>query len=399
MSFIVESELIRAHRCVLATVSPKYKAQFYGVQPDKDEIPVDDVSAAAFNEFPRFFYSEEVILTAKNIEAVLNLAKQSLVDAFTNECINFLVEMVKVNNVCWAYRLAILHDIKPLKNRCEPEISANALKMFATDDFISCDRDLLIRILKFDSLCCKETEIFDACIAWAKAVCKQKNVYAEKPANLRAVLGKAVAEIRFGSMASEEFATIHNKFKGFFTADESSEIFCIISKLKDFKSERFNQTLREQTKLPPVKPKDETQIEEVWIDLGLEKNAFKGNDIDSMLFFCNEGIRLRGFVVGSEAIDELDITVMLEKIHLQKCSYTRDKTKKKCTTIAILENPVDIKPLERCFIEVKSRSFVACNNIHNLKSEATVGGVTFKFPTHCMGQSKGLIICLLFNRL
>lgn len=38
VTFVVESECIRAHRCVLAAVSPKYTVQFFGSNPDKDEI-------------------------------------------------------------------------------------------------------------------------------------------------------------------------------------------------------------------------------------------------------------------------------------------------------------------------------------------------------------------------
>lgn len=51
IKFIVGLEEILAHRCVLAALSPRYKAQFYGSMPEKDIINVKDVSPAAFKEF------------------------------------------------------------------------------------------------------------------------------------------------------------------------------------------------------------------------------------------------------------------------------------------------------------------------------------------------------------
>lgn len=248
VTFIVELESIRAHRCILATLSPKYKAQFYGVQPDTGDIHVNNVSAAAFKEFLQFFYLENIVLTKENIDEVLNLAKQSLVNGFVTECIDFVKEVtmatMDIDNVCWAYPLAILHDINELKLHCELQISADTRKLFASDEFINCDQDVLIRILKLDSFSCKETDVFDGCIAWAREMCQKSNLSTENAENLRTALGSAIAEIRFISMTVEEFAIIHSKFKGFFSADESNEIFCIIGKLKNFKSKRFNQMSR-----------------------------------------------------------------------------------------------------------------------------------------------------------
>ncbi|XP_055303186.1 BTB/POZ domain-containing protein 3-like [Sitodiplosis mosellana] len=248
VTFIVESESIRAHRCVLAAISPKYKAQFYGGHPDEGEIHVADVSAAAFNEFLQFFYLKKVILNTKNIEGVLNLAKQSLVDAFVTECIDFLMEVVNVDNLCWAYGLAILYDIKKLKDHCEPQISADTKKVFASEDFINCDHDLLIHILKLDTMDCKETEVFDACIAWAKSKCRQEDMDSEDIGNLRAKLIMAIKHIRFRSITAEEFDEIHSKYGGFFTAEESKEIYQIIRGVKNIKTRRFNRTSRQSDK-------------------------------------------------------------------------------------------------------------------------------------------------------
>lgn len=58
------------------------------------------ISAAAFRDFLNFLYLEEVILIVENIGAVLNLAKQLLVDALVTEWINFTMAEVTIDNLC-----------------------------------------------------------------------------------------------------------------------------------------------------------------------------------------------------------------------------------------------------------------------------------------------------------
>lgn len=132
ITFRVESEQIKAHRCVLASICPKYRAQFFGLHATSDEIPIPNVSAAAFNVFLQFFYKEKIDLTIENVEEVLDLAKQSLVDEFVDTCIRFLEMHIKSENVCWAYSLADKYDLGSLRSRCEGEIQSN-------------ERDVLIR--------------------------------------------------------------------------------------------------------------------------------------------------------------------------------------------------------------------------------------------------------------
>lgn len=251
VTFVVESERIRAHRLILAGLSPKYKAQFYGPSPDDGEIRIADVSAAAFREFLEFFYKENVKLTMENIETVLDLAKQSLNDDFVDVCSNFLKNAMTTNNLCVAYRLAIMYDMESLRFDCAQQISAKTTDLFASDDFLRCDRDVLMSILKLDTMNCSEVAMFNACIAWARADCTRKGLDESMPENLRASLGDAIYQIRFASMNAEEFAMLHKSLDGFFTPDEVIEFLYVIGKLKDFEPRMFTNTaIRKLYKLP-----------------------------------------------------------------------------------------------------------------------------------------------------
>ncbi|XP_031623235.1 BTB/POZ domain-containing protein 3-like isoform X2 [Contarinia nasturtii] len=249
VTFIVESKRIRAHRCVLASISPKYKAQFYGPQPDKDDIIVKDISADEFDTFLQYFYVGDVALTAENIDSILSFSKQTLVDGFERECVSFLTKQIKRKENLWQYyQLITLYDIEEVKDLVHCYIAANIKEMFKQcDDFFNyCDRAMLKEILKMDCLNCKESDLFDACIVWAKAECRLKNVDAEKIENLRAELGDAVEEIRFRSMTLEEFVQLNSLYDGFFTPDEMKEITYIIGSLKNFKPSKFSVALRNE---------------------------------------------------------------------------------------------------------------------------------------------------------
>lgn len=286
VSFLVESQKIRAHRIILAALSPKYKAQFYGPQPDAGEIKVQGVTAAAFEEFLQFFYLHEVQLSKENIEEVLNLARQSLVDEFVDECVHFLIDILTVERLCWTYQLAIFYDLEFLRNRCESEISGKTKELFASESFKQCDHEILTRILKLDSFKCTEGEVFDACISWAQAACKEKYIDASKPANLRSALGDAIFSVRFASMTLEEFTSRHKAFEGFFTKDESDEITHIIAKSEDFQPKKFMPTLRDQT---PYLECYRRRIR------GLDEFEFGG--MYTCGFQCDKPIHLHGFVI------------------------------------------------------------------------------------------------------
>lgn len=249
VTFIVRSNGIRAHKSVLAANSPKYKAQFYGLQCDKDNIIVDDVSTAAFEEFLQFFYLGKANLTMENIEDVLSLAKQSLFDGLVEACVLFLSKKVDdLDDALLVNRLAVLYDMEVLLNIYLEYISKNTTEAFKTDGFlVNCSRDMLLQILKLDSLNCKETDVFDACISWAQSICRSKNVNDENVNNLRTELDDVIYEIRFRSITIEEFVQLNSLYDGLFTPDEMKEIMYIIGNLNHFESAKFNQTVRIKT--------------------------------------------------------------------------------------------------------------------------------------------------------
>lgn len=333
IKFIVDSEAIYAHRYILASNSPKYKAQFYGKQPDNDEISVEGVTTAGFKEFLQLFYLEDVILTMENIESVLTLVQQSLVPDFFDECIDFIKRSTTVDNLCTIYRLANTYDLKELKEFCEKRVSCSAKKLFICDDFLDCDRETLKQILALDSLGCEEGEVFDACILWARAACAKNVIDSSNPLNLSAALGDAITLVRFGSMTLEEFAVRQKSLEGFFTPEESNEIVYMIAKLDGFQPKKFTQILRDHFLECHLL---RTQLREPIIQL---------DEWDALFFRCDRLIRLHGFVIASDAVNEMAVH-MVNGLSLEakreKCSVLIKRVYDE--TIVYFHEPIAVVP-------------------------------------------------------
>lgn len=245
---------IPAHKCILAAFSPKYQRQFYGDFDDRNcnciELKEPNVSAAAFNEYLQFFYLNQVQLTHENIADVLFLAKESLVEEFYIECSKFISETLSIENVCQSYELAQLHDYGDLLLSCERLIKSNLIEVFKSNGFLSSNRAIISDIVRLAGINCRAKCVFDACISWAKNFCTENDMDPNSNAHLREALGDLLYEIRFDTMAFEEFIKYYRPFKSLFTEDEREEILQLIGKISDFHPQWFKRIQSEHSASP-----------------------------------------------------------------------------------------------------------------------------------------------------
>lgn len=300
IKFKIDGEEIPAHKCILAAFSPEYyERQFYGFYDDKNSelIELKDVSAAAFKEFLQFFYLDEVCLTHKNIEDVIKLADKTLVKEFYDECFVFLAETLSIENVCQTYYLAELHQCRHLVDRCKNKIKANSKAVFATDGFKTINREVLLKILQLDSLSCRETDVFEAFISWAKQYCVD---YADdgkdpnKNEDLREALGDLLYEIRFGAMTIKEFMGYFKAYKTLFTDEEREEIFSLIGEVEDFKPKLF--TAQSRGVVQPWSEKSTIECNRIYAENSSPMSYF---GLCKTIFSCNREVLLGSFYCGA----------------------------------------------------------------------------------------------------
>lgn len=395
--FVVQSQVIHAHRCVLAALSPKYKAQFYGAMPSTEIIKLKNVSPVAFMEFLQFFYVDEVTLTMENIECVIDLAQQSLVAEFVEECTKFLLEMVGIDKLVWCYRLSVLYQISRLQQFCEEQISMHITKVFKSAEFLECDCKILELILKLDQLTCKEVEVFEACISWARAACKSNCIdlhsLAAGATHLREALGDAVFQIRFCTMSVEEFASLHKLYAGFFSTDESNEIIYGIGKVNDSsKPGLFNHKPR--TPITTTSSPIESNARS--LECSISGNGVKVNrapsEVEKIAIICDKPIVLKGLVVRLEKLADITVDINLGARQLKKYPATVKLSDHQ--NRIFFREPVEIKAHERCIITLKSAMFKR-SKISGccIKSEVVdKNGIWFQFPNPQYGSTPPILI-------
>ncbi|XP_037025320.1 BTB/POZ domain-containing protein 3-like [Bradysia coprophila] len=214
-----ETEKIPAHKNVLASFSPVFYAMFLGPIKETERVKIVDSSPEAFKEFLTFFYLEEVKLTMENMAEVVRLCDKYDMNEHLENYASSHIGQVAIEDICWAYQLAVLAKHDPLKSFCEKIICAFPDDVFKSESFLNCNREVLKQILQFEALPCKETEVFQACIAWVTHDCQQNGIEINSK-NLKTQLGDCFYFIRFNTMSNDELVGHTLPFEEMFTRDD-----------------------------------------------------------------------------------------------------------------------------------------------------------------------------------
>lgn len=391
VSFHVGSEVVRAHRSILSVHSPKFRVQFFGQNPDTGDIEVNDVSAAAFKEFLQFFYLENVSLSMENMEDVLNLAKQSGVKEFMDQCVDFLFQIMTMDEIIWTYQLGIRCGIEKIRNFCEPLVSIHIKDLLVSDHFIQCAHQTFGEILKSDTLACRESELFDACISWAKAACKNSGEDATN-SNLRSKLGSAITQIRFGSMTADEFLCRHKLYKELFSPDESNEILYMIGKVDGVEPTFFNPTPRNQFEYHPLTERQPNLIVRpnrlLICDRTMSPSAQPStfNTIAYIGFSCNADVVVEKFVLSlSSLIDrfipnEVRANILTDGLLSDQTAKVYKKSNVELVVSFIKH--IEIRPNIEYDISLVLPELKGCLSTHDLEKNMDIENICFKFNTN-----------------
>lgn len=276
-------------------------------------------------------------------------------------------------------------------------IGVNIQSVLQTADFKGCERDMLCDFLAATRLNHKELDIFNACISWAQAKCERDGIDANEKANLRAVLGETISEIKFNCMKFEEFAAIDRKYSGFFSAKESNEIFHAIAlKASDLAAA---STSFGSVSSDPCKPI-------LRMFQYLECSFCKGPraKIDapisgvntSITFQCDKIIELNGLVLCNRIVDDISVSVATSEITLMpKTTMSHSNGE----TVIIFDEPIVVV---WCHIRIKSKAFEQPNacfygfqTMKNIKQH----GIFFRFSVNDGADNLNLITRFLFNTI
>ncbi|KAK4478002.1 hypothetical protein RD792_017267 [Penstemon davidsonii] len=126
VSFEVEGETVYAHKLILSTWSPVFKAQFFG--PLKEEntrlIKIDEMQAPGFKALLHFIYCDVIPdLGSKCVDTIMTQHLLAAADRYgiktlRSLCELRLCEIIDINSVASSLALADQHGCFELRSRC-----------------------------------------------------------------------------------------------------------------------------------------------------------------------------------------------------------------------------------------------------------------------------------------
>ncbi|KAI4468938.1 BTB And C-terminal Kelch [Popillia japonica] len=381
--FIVGSpgstQIIPAHKYVLATGSSVFYAMFYGGLAEcKEAIEVPDVEPSAFLTLLKYLYCDEIQLEADTVLATLYVAKKYIVPHLARACVTYLETSLTAKNACLLLSQSRLFEEPELMQRCWEVIDAQAEMALKSEGFVDIDMSTLESVLGRETLNCKEMNLLEAALNWAGAECQRQDIE-PTPQNKRSVLGSALYLIRIPTMTLEEFANGAAQL-GILTQQETIDIF-------------FHFTANNKPVLQyPIKPRAglKSQVCHRFQSCAYRSNQWRYRGrCDSIQFSVDRRIFVVGFGLYGSSNGAADYNAKIELKRLGRV-LAENNTKffsdgSSNTFHVYFDNPIQIEPesfyTASAVLDGGELSYFGQEGM----SEVTVGSVTFQFQ--CSSES------------
>lgn len=202
--------LVPAHKLILASASSVFRTMFFGSLPEKEIVEIVDATADEFEEFLQLFYLRKIKQPMENIAGVTRLAdKYGMLDCM-NSCKASVEAEIIDKKTLWAYQAALCSNNRTLEEFCENKIGGFSADWLRSKTFLNCDKITLKNILLMHELGCDEIVLFEACIEWAKAACRKKQLNEHDSENLKEQVGDCMHLIKFSQMTKDDLGKIMN---------------------------------------------------------------------------------------------------------------------------------------------------------------------------------------------
>lgn len=273
------TEKVPAHKLILASASKVFEAMFFGSLKEADVVKITDSNADAFKEFLQLVYLPEISLTMANLGEVLRLAdKYDMLECF-DTCAPFIERHLTIENLPIGYQLAIKFNNLELKTFCERLIRGVTKDVLKSESFLQCNREVVENILQQNALECNETDLFEACIAWAKSACQRNGLDENNSENWKNQLGDCFRLIRFAAMDGKKMNEIlsNEVYNNLLTREELTDI--AMKKFDpNFQSKIFTSVPRSKALSDTIKFICKSQLKNVYFIKNQESTWFSTNE-------------------------------------------------------------------------------------------------------------------------
>ncbi|XP_028403321.1 kelch-like protein 8 [Dendronephthya gigantea] len=169
VTLIVGEKKIKAHRIVLASVSPYFKAMFTNrmSESSQDVITIKDVEEDVFLLLIRFIYSHRIMICVDNVQSLLQCANILQIDSVVNACCDFIYSHLSISNCLSVRDFVDFNGCVKLVRKVDAFIKLHFLEVTKSEEFLDVTVDHLKQLLSGSNLNVpKEEDVFESVMRW-----------------------------------------------------------------------------------------------------------------------------------------------------------------------------------------------------------------------------------------
>ncbi|NXX23176.1 KEAP1 protein, partial [Podargus strigoides] len=177
-----------AHKIVLASASPVFKAMFTAglKEGGMEVVPIEGVHPRVMERLVEFAYTATVAVGERCVLPVMNGAVMYQMDRVVRACSHFLLQQLHPSNAIGIAAFADQIGCLDLHHKAREYIYMNFGEVSKQEEFLHLTPCQLVSLISRDDLNVRcESEVFHACISWVKHDCPRRRPFVT--ALLRAV--------------------------------------------------------------------------------------------------------------------------------------------------------------------------------------------------------------------
>ncbi|EDO31299.1 predicted protein, partial [Nematostella vectensis] len=171
MVLVVGGSTISAHKVVLASGSPYFRAMFTGGMSEsrQDTVTLQELDEKAMQNMIDFFYSGKIEISELNVQEVLPIACLLQVQSVQEACCEFLKRQLSPENCLGICAFADSHSCTELVKFSDAFARLHFVDVVQSEEFMDVPLKQLSRILVEDDLNVhSEERVYEAVMAWIK---------------------------------------------------------------------------------------------------------------------------------------------------------------------------------------------------------------------------------------
>ncbi|XP_070578569.1 kelch-like protein 28 [Ptychodera flava] len=179
----IDESRIRAHRAVLASCSPYFKAMFTGnmCEREKEEIEFKSIDESAMKLLVDFAYTGKVHVSQVTVQSLLPAANILQLKSVTKKCCDFLEGQLHPSNCIGIAKFAETHACSELYRKTYSYICQHFEEVFETDEFCNLGVNEVAELLSSNDLNVKtEKSVFHAFETWIKYDINKRRCFLSK---------------------------------------------------------------------------------------------------------------------------------------------------------------------------------------------------------------------------